>query len=114
MNKNKIVDALIELSDCAKRVEHNAHEANGIDRAIRLIEGMADDDWVSVDEYLPEEYEKVWVTTENVGGYRRCEESVFRNGSFWTNKYITLDVVAKAWMPRHVPEPYQQEGSHND
>lgn len=64
--------------------------------------------WIPLYEYLPEEGSKVWVTVENHGGDRRCEKSVFRDGSFWANRYVVYDPLVKAWMPRFVPEPYDE------
>lgn len=38
MNKERLLEALYRLSETVEHEEHNAHEANGVDRAIRLIE----------------------------------------------------------------------------
>lgn len=38
MNKEKLLEALYRLSETVENEEHNPHEANGVDRAIRLVE----------------------------------------------------------------------------
>ena len=42
MNKERLLEALYGLSKTVEHEEHNAHEANGIDRAIRVVEEFQD------------------------------------------------------------------------
>lgn len=67
--------------------------------------------WIPLKDRLPEENQNVWVTNEYHGGDRRVEESVFKNGEFYTVfcRYVTCTDLVKAWCPRSVPQPYWEE-----
>ncbi len=113
LNKQKLIDALEDLWDVIDHQEHDPMQANGVNRAIALVDGFPDDNpWIPIGESLPEENQKVWVTNEYHGGSRRVEESVYKNNEFYETGYLNRDIVStdlvKAWCPRFVPEPYKE------
>lgn len=113
MNKELVLRELDALYELASTQEHNAHEANGIYRALFAVEQMPDTEtWIPVTERLPENGQKVWVTNEYRGGDRRVDKSIFRGKEFTVVSYpeVVFTDLVRAWVPRFVPEPYQ-EGS---
>lgn len=70
-----------------------------------------DNPWIPVSERLPEENQRVWITKEYHGGNRRVDTSVFRNNEFEVTgfKGVVCTDLVRAWLPRFVPEPYQEE-----
>ena len=70
-----------------------------------------DNPWIPVNERLPEDNQKVWVTKEYHGGERSVEKSYFRDGQFELMKqpWIVITKLVKAWTPLYIPEPYKEE-----
>lgn len=70
MNKEKLLEALYRLSETVEHEEHNAHEANGIDRAIRVVEefqGMTVHESLEWNDGAPPDfsgYRDIWIVAE--------------------------------------------------
>lgn len=72
-----------------------------------------EDGWIPVEERLPDEGEKVWVTLKCQNGFSEIRGSIFKEGDFWESKYIAyINVIA--WMPRFIPMPYQPKEEKNN
>lgn len=56
---------------------------------------------------MPEEHEKVYVIVEIYTGKRAVQEAVYIDGEFMVGKQESLNLIAKAWQSRYVPEPYE-------
>jgi len=112
MNKEKVLMELDALHELVSTQERMPCTATGVLRAMEVIEQIPDDDqWISVNERLPEENQKVWVTKEYHGGDRRVETSIFRGNEFELEGYrdIISTRFVKAWLPKFIPEPYKEE-----
>lgn len=63
--------------------------------------------WTPVEERMPEEHQLVWVSVEYNGGDIESVEGIFTDGELCRMSGVSLGLIAKAWMPRHVPAPYK-------
>lgn len=87
----------------------------GLNKAKDIIRKHMNDDWIPVEEALPEEGQEVWVSakTECVRrgtytksfGDRRLEGFICSDGFMWMN-------TVNAWKPYVVPESYCPERSN--
>lgn len=107
MNKEKLIDALENLSDTVSRVEHNAHEANGIDRAIALISEFPDDNpWITTPP-KHSEYAKVYMTVKPHNAPIVIRGSI-ENGKFKFANGVPVKERITAWKYIRYPEPYEE------
>ena len=82
---------------------------NGLDMAMEIIRKHMNDDWISVDERLPEDDRMVLVTCQTKKGIRSVNRA-YCDGAFWHGSGSMSGVIA--W--RHLPEPYRPERREND
>ena len=80
-----------------------------ISEAITIIRKHMNDDWISVDERLPEDDRMVLVTCQTKKGIRSVNRA-YCDGAFWHGSGSMSGVIA--WRP--LPEPYRPERSEND
>lgn len=85
----------------------NAYKKTGMEP--EEIESMKNNDgWIPVNKILPEENQKIWVSVKYKGGDLESVEATFRNGEFVrVSTGTSLNIIAEAWMPRYVPDPYK-------
>ena len=109
MDKSAVLAALEGLHDVIKLSGHNPCEANGVRKAIGIIEEIPD--WITVKECLPgkpkenplydnKPLEIYLVSVQNID----CVIRAFWNGVSFTDGWDKLDVLA--WMP--LREPYKE------
>ena len=79
---------------------------NGLDMAMEIIRKHMNDDWISVDERLPEDDRMVLVTCQTKKGIRSVNRA-YCDGAFWHGSGSMSGVIA--WRP--LPEPYRPERS---
>ena len=77
---------------------------------------MNNDGWISVDERLPDEYEKVlvWYEYYRFGAYNCMYESYgigYQYDGRWSGDVQGVNARCIAWQP--LPEPYKAERSDN-
>lgn len=109
MNKELVLRELDALYELVNTQEHNAHEANGIYRALFAVEQMPDTEtWIPVTERLPENRTAVWVTANYMGNLL-VKESMYTGKCFIDQRGVSLNHVVTAWKPREVMLPYKEE-----
>ena len=81
---------------------------NGLDMAMEIIRKHMNDDWISVDERLPEDDRMVLVTCQTKKGIRSVNRA-YCDGAFWHGSGSMSGVIA--WRP--LPEPYRPGRSDN-
>lgn len=109
MNKQQVLRELDALYELVNTQEHNAHEANGIYRALFTVEQMPDTEtWIPVTERLPENGTTVWVTANYMGDLF-VKESLYTERCFLDGRGISLNHVVTAWKFREVMIPYKEE-----
>lgn len=84
----------------------------GLDRAIELVSSQPKvDEWIPVEERMPNYLQKVLVTYIGYfDGKRHCDDVAYREISgqwMWALDDTHVGVEIIAWMP--LPEPYQGE-----
>ena len=100
-----------EKLDCAYK-----HTGDALDKAIEIVIQEAEkynNGWIPCSEQLPEEDEKVYISTKTervyVGvytkryGFEKREGFICDDGFMWMN-------TALAWKPYVLPAPYQPKG----
>lgn len=95
---------LEEIEKEAYRPDVGRKQAEGLERAMKIIRShMEDDGWIPVEELLPEKPIPVWVTRKMCTG---CYVSV---DTYHTGKWQYYDDSSViAWMPKdNTPEPYR-------
>lgn len=78
----------------------------GLSIAKSIIRKHMNDDWISVDERLPEDDRMVLVTCQTKKGIRSVNRA-YCDGAFWHGSGSMSGVIA--WRP--LPEPYHPERS---
>lgn len=72
----------------------------------------SNDDWISVEERMPEEGQEVWVSTKTDcvrrGTYTRHFGAEHREGFICSDGFIRMNTV-NVWQSYVVPEPYRPE-----
>lgn len=64
--------------------------------------------WIACEDSknIPDNEQLVWITIEYKGGDIERIEGIFIDGELCYMNGISVSTIAKAWMPRYVPEPY--------
>ena len=67
-----------------------------------------DGGWIPCEDIknIPNNEQLVWITIEYKGGDIERIEGIFIDGELCHMNGISVSAIAKAWMPRYVPEPY--------
>lgn len=78
----------------------------GLSIAKSIIRKHMNDDWISVDERLPEDDRMVLVTCQTKKGIRSVNRA-YCDGAFWHGSGSMSGVIA--WRP--LPDPYRPERS---
>lgn len=65
--------------------------------------------WIACEDSknIPDNEQLVWITIEYKGGDIERIEGIFIDGELCYMNGISVSTIAKAWMPRYVPEPYR-------
>ena len=68
-------------------------------------------EWISCEDSknIPYNKQLVWITIEYKGGDIERIEGIFIDGELCYMDGISVSTIAKAWMPRYVPEPYRPQ-----
>ena len=118
------------LEEINKRIDrsmlYSYQHAEGLREAKGIIRKHMNDDWISVDERLPEVFGKYWATIRYDDG--RISEPIVVDFRGVRQKYVVdtpngreyetwgIDTAFHgsrviAWRPYHIPEPYRPERS---
>lgn len=113
--------------DCSN--EHAVTETILLEKIEKIIRKHMNDDWVSVEERLPEVFGKYWATIRYDDG--RISEPIVVDFRGVRQKYVVdtpngreyetwgIDTAFHgsrviAWRPYHIPEPYHPERSEGE
>ena len=98
---NRFYDEISEAADTIESLSAKLQAEN--------MERSADcGGWIPCKEMLPEERQLVWVSVEYKSGDTESVEGIFINGKLCRMNGISLECIAKAWIPRYVPDPYHE------
>lgn len=92
--KSTIIDKLEELWEQLNRKEHDPVQANGVQRAIDVIAGLEESEWIPVTERLPENEKVVLICAE-----RKSEKKVYTviSTAFYTDGTMWEDDSVYSW-----------------
>lgn len=98
-----IVRAFREAADTIEALSAKLQSEN-MDRSERYYNGG----WIPCEDIknIPDNEQLVWITIEYKGGGIERIEGIFIDGELCYMSGISVSAIAKAWMPRYVPEPY--------
>lgn len=101
ISRKAVLESLSVFSD----KEHgNMDFLAGIESAKEIVEGMpGEDEWITVEERLPEENDRYLVTIYCPILNHHCVETGWYAESGWDLGY---QATVTAWMP--IPEPYKE------
>lgn len=112
--KNEI-KTIEQIERIQKNLESIGETADYLDFAIEALEQTR---WIPIDEKLPNEYEYVFVSGDDIVKHAQFIDGRFDCDDIEKFVYATIDgkeVVgaetfkALAWMPVSLPEPYEEE-----
>ncbi len=64
--------------------------------------------WIPCSERLPDEEQSIWISIILTNGNTDSIEGVFTNGELCATSGAILSGIARAWMPRRIPDPYRE------
>ena len=64
--------------------------------------------WIPVSERMPDEGQLIWVSIEWADGDVDAINGVYIDGELCGINRVILSRIARAWMPRQIPEPYKE------
>lgn len=91
--------------------EYLSKAADTIEALSARLQVANGSEWISCEDSknIPYNKQLVWITIEYKGGDIERIEGIFIDGELCYMDGISVSTIAKAWMPRYVPEPYRPQ-----
>ena len=107
LNKQKLIDALEDLWDVIDHQEHDPMQANGVNRAITLVDSFPDDNpWITTPP-KSSEWGKVYMTVMPYNAPIVIRGSI-EGGKFHFVNGRRVKERVTAWKYIRYPEPYKE------